>query len=167
MAMSSTCPARVQMLRETGAAGVMVGRGAMRDPWSLLNIAQHLRGEPLTRPTATERHRVLVRFLEDQRPRFRTEQAALGRFKKVANHFCRGVPHGEQPAASSCAARRSRRRSGIADHYSRFSPPTKRIRQPSTVPRRVLNPPAAVGPSSGARCSLDGSAWTACGPRRV
>ena len=84
-----------RMLRETGAAGVMVGRGAMRNPWSLLNIAQHLRGEALTLPTAAERHRVLVRFLEDQRPRFRTEQAALGRFKKVANHFCRGVPHGD------------------------------------------------------------------------
>lgn len=84
-----------RMLRETGAAGVMVGRGAMRNPWSLLQIAQHLNGEPLTHPTADERHRVLVRFLLAQRPRFRTETAALGRFKKVANHFCRGVPHGE------------------------------------------------------------------------
>ncbi|MEC8423736.1 MAG: tRNA-dihydrouridine synthase family protein, partial [Myxococcota bacterium] len=91
-----TDPASAErMLRQTGAAGVMVGRGAMRNPWSLLQIAQHLQGIPLTHPTAGERHRVLVRFLLDQRPRFRTETAALGRFKKVANHFCRGVPHGE------------------------------------------------------------------------
>ena len=88
-------PSAERMLRETGAAGVMVGRGAMRNPWSLLQISRHLRGEVHTPPTAAERHRVLVGFLLDQRPRFRSETAALGRFKKVANHFCRGVPHGD------------------------------------------------------------------------
>ena len=81
-----------ERLQETGAAGVMVGHAESVEP---AQIAQHLQGIPLTHPTAGERHRVLVRFLLDQRPRFRTETAALGRFKKVANHFCRGVPHGE------------------------------------------------------------------------
>ena len=84
------------MLRETGCDGVMVGRGAMRNPWSLLQISQHLRGEPLTQPTPAERERVLLGYLEALRPRSRTERGALGRFKKIANHFTRGLPHGSE-----------------------------------------------------------------------
>lgn len=89
-------PSAVAMFEDTGVAGVMVGRGAMRNPWSLLQISQHLRGEPVTEPTAAERRRVLVWFLRELAERFRSEKAALGRFKKVANHFSRGVPHGDQ-----------------------------------------------------------------------
>ncbi len=89
-------PSAVAMFRDTGVAGVMVGRGAMRNPWSLLQISQHLRGEPITEPTASERRRVLVWFLRELTDRFRSESAALGRFKKVANHFSRGMPHGDE-----------------------------------------------------------------------
>ena len=84
----------VAMLRETGCDGVMVGRGAMKNPWSLLQISQHLRGEPLTHPTPAERKRVLLAFLDGMRDKYATELGALGRFKKVANHFTRGLPHG-------------------------------------------------------------------------
>ncbi len=80
----------LRMLRETGCDGVMVGRGAMKDPWSLRKISDVLAGRPPTEATALEKKRVILGFLEDQRPRYHTEQGALGRFKAVAKHFFDG-----------------------------------------------------------------------------
>lgn len=82
------------MLRETGCDGVMLGRGAMRNPWSLLQIAQHLRGEPVTAVTADERRRALLAFLQRFHETFRHERAALGRFKQIAKHFTLDLPDG-------------------------------------------------------------------------
>lgn len=84
-----------RMLRETGCDGVMVGRGAMRNPWCLLQIGQHLRGEPVIQVTADERRRALLRFLARFHETFRHEKAALGRFKAIAKHFTADLPDGE------------------------------------------------------------------------
>ena len=86
----------LKMFRDTGCAGVMVGRGAMRNPWSLRQIADHLNGRPITQVDADEKERVLLGFLAAVRARAPRDKAALGRFKKVANHFTRGLPHGSQ-----------------------------------------------------------------------
>ena len=87
-------PSAVAMLKETGCDGVMLGRGAMRNPGSLLQIAQHLRGEPVTEITANERRRALLAFLMRFHETFRHEKAALGRFKQIAKHFTMDLPGG-------------------------------------------------------------------------
>lgn len=91
----------LRMFRDTGVDGVMVGRGAMKNPWLLLQIAQVLRGEVPVEVTATERRRVLLEYLERIRvnldpKRDGRERFALGRFKMVANHFVHGLPHGTE-----------------------------------------------------------------------
>ena len=83
-----------RMLRDTGCDGVMIGRGSMRNPWSLLQIAQHLRGETPVTVTAAERRRVLLAFLARFHETFRREKAALGRFKAIAKHFTADLPDG-------------------------------------------------------------------------
>ena len=83
-----------RMLRETGCDGVMIGRGAMRNPWCLLQIAQHLRGEPITQVTAAERKQTLLKFLARFHESFRREKAALGRFKAIAKFFTAELPEG-------------------------------------------------------------------------
>jgi tRNA-dihydrouridine synthase B len=83
------------MLRDTGCDGVMIGRGAMRNPWSLLQIARHLRGEPVMAVTADDRRRALLAFLARFHETFRHERAALGRFKHIAKHFTADLPDGE------------------------------------------------------------------------
>ena len=88
-------PSAERMLRETGCDGVMIGRGAMRNPWSLLQIAQHLRGEPVVEVTAAERQRALLAFLSRFHATFRHERAALGRFKQIAKHFTADLPDGD------------------------------------------------------------------------
>ena len=80
-------PSALAMFEETGCDGVMIGRGAMKNPWVLRQIADVLAGRSPTRVDPLEKQRVIVGFLEDQRLRARTEQGALGRFKGVAKHF--------------------------------------------------------------------------------
>ena len=45
----------LRMLRETGCDGVMVGRGALGNPWLFAEIVAALEGKPYAPPTKTER----------------------------------------------------------------------------------------------------------------
>jgi nifR3 family TIM-barrel protein len=85
----------LSMMRETGVDGVMVGRGAMRDPWCCLQIARALQGKDSIPVNGAMRHRVLLRYLAAIETRFHSEKGTLGRFKKIANHFTQGLPHAE------------------------------------------------------------------------
>jgi len=49
------------LLAQTGAAGVMVGRGAIRNPWIFSQLDAELRGLPVSRPT----HRDLMHYISD------------------------------------------------------------------------------------------------------
>jgi tRNA-dihydrouridine synthase len=43
-----------RVLRETGVRGLMLGRGAIRNPWLFTQIRQHQRGEPVFAPSGRE-----------------------------------------------------------------------------------------------------------------
>lgn len=49
------------VLRTTGAKGLMIGRGAVRNPWIFSQIRQHLAGKPVTLPTG----RNLLAYIHD------------------------------------------------------------------------------------------------------
>lgn len=51
------------MLEETGAAGVMIGRGALRRPWIFKQILERASGRPSPEPTPTERAELVERHL--------------------------------------------------------------------------------------------------------
>lgn len=83
-------------LAESGADGVMVGRGVMRDPWLLRRIAEHRAGVAPYEPSLEERRAVLLRYYDlivgdgaVHNPRY-----ALGKLKKVTGYFTRGLPFG-------------------------------------------------------------------------
>ncbi len=83
----------------SGADGVMVGRGILRNPWLLHQIADDVAGRPIYEPTLTDRRDVLLRYLDDLAARFDGDQEArdgvlLGPIKKAAGYFTRGLPHG-------------------------------------------------------------------------
>lgn len=88
-------PSARETLEQTGADGLMIGRGAIRDPWVFQRIlaAQHGRCQPVV--DAWEKERVLLGYFEDIRARFRTDLGALGRFKKIAKYFVDGVEGGD------------------------------------------------------------------------
>lgn len=50
----SSAPVAAGILRETGARGLMIGRGAVRNPWIFSQIREQLRGGPVTHPTGRE-----------------------------------------------------------------------------------------------------------------
>ena len=55
----------LELLQQTGADGVMIGRGSLGNPWIFGQVAHFLQtGEELPLPTADERIRVALRHLE-------------------------------------------------------------------------------------------------------
>ena len=83
-------------LAETGCAGLMIGRGAIRNPWVFRDIAAALYGgEPVVVDDA-ERERVLLGYFDAILERFGNPEWALGRWKKISKYFCDGVENGEQ-----------------------------------------------------------------------
>ena len=86
-------PSARRMFEETGCAGVMLGRGAIRDPWSLLKIGQWLRGEEVIEVDATERERVLTLYYDRIEEHIEDPTRVAGRMKMIVRHFADGVPH--------------------------------------------------------------------------
>ena len=85
-----------QMIQETNCDGVMVGRGAMRNPWSLLEISNAFSGKPPPTVTSQDKKELLLSFLDTHFEKLRIEKSALGKFKGIAKHFCTGIPEGEK-----------------------------------------------------------------------
>ncbi len=85
-----------RMFEETGCDGVMIGRGAIKNPWVFLQIAQELRGEAPIVVDAVEKRRVLIGYFAGIQDHFRTDRGTLGRMKKIANYFTHGLPYGSE-----------------------------------------------------------------------
>lgn len=83
-------------LEASGADGVMVGRGTMRDPWILRRISDRLAGRTPYRPPLADREAVLLRYFELIARETYTPRAAVGRLKKVTGYFTRGLPYGAE-----------------------------------------------------------------------
>ncbi len=83
-----------RMLDVTGCHGLMIGRGAVRNPWIMDQLACWLRGEPLRHPRAQERHSLLLDYMAFLEGACRSEKGALGRTKKFCGYYTRGLPHG-------------------------------------------------------------------------
>lgn len=101
-------PSAQKMFEDTGCDGLYVGRGAIKNPWLMLQISQWQRGLPITEVTPAERHRVMLGYLEAMQDQIRrnwrkgtpkpakVDAAALGRLKMLANQFCRPLPNGRE-----------------------------------------------------------------------
>jgi tRNA-dihydrouridine synthase B len=97
-----TIDAAHEALRRSGADGVMVGRGILRNPWLLRQIAESLAGEEVREPDLEDRRQVLLGYfaqLEQLGEHFKgddatRERVALGRIKKVSGYFTKGLPFG-------------------------------------------------------------------------
>ena len=82
-------------LAATGCDGLMIGRGAIRDPWVFRKVEAALLGRPAVRVDLAERERVLLAYYEVLERQFKSEKGALGRMKKIARYFADGVPDGD------------------------------------------------------------------------
>jgi nifR3 family TIM-barrel protein len=81
----------LRRLRESGVDGVMIGRGAMANPWIFLQIAQLRRGEQPFEPSPADKCELLLRYFEmclAEMP----ERLALNKLKQLIGQFAVGLP---------------------------------------------------------------------------
>lgn len=79
--------------RETGCDGVLIGRGAMANPWIFRQIEDSLHGREVFQPTLEDKRAVLLEYfgmLRQDMP----EIPAIGRMKQLAGQFTRGLQGG-------------------------------------------------------------------------
>lgn len=87
-------------LRESGVAGVAIGRGALGNPWIFRRTAHFLRtGERLPEPTPAERVAMALRHL-DLMIRYKGEFQGVREMRKHAAWYIRGLP-GAAPARAA------------------------------------------------------------------
>ena len=81
--------------RESGTNGILIGRGAMQNPWIFRQFADALAGREPYQPDLIEKKAVLLEFFEmclEEMP----ELVALGKMKQLAGQFTKGLVGGAQ-----------------------------------------------------------------------
>jgi tRNA-dihydrouridine synthase C len=88
--------AAVAMAEQTGAAGLMLGRGAIRDPWIFSAVRAAFAGEAFPRPSLRELHGYLRELADEVRSegRFAREIDLVNRLKKFTNYIASGISGG-------------------------------------------------------------------------
>jgi tRNA-dihydrouridine synthase B len=79
------------LLTQTGAHGLMIGRGAIRNPWLFNQIRQQLRGETVTLPTGRDVNAYIRALWDSQAGLDRPEHKQCERMKKFLNYLGEGV----------------------------------------------------------------------------
>ncbi|MGV3773606.1 MAG: tRNA dihydrouridine synthase [Verrucomicrobiales bacterium] len=86
----------VEILAKTRARGLMIGRGAIRNPWLFHQIRQQLRGETLFIPTGQDVLLYIRDLFETVKPDEINESAHVQKMKKYMNYLGLGIdPAGE------------------------------------------------------------------------
>ena len=78
--------------RETNCDGILIGRGAMANPWIFRQVEDALAGREPFQPTLEDKRAVLLEYFDLLRADM-PEFAAIGRMKQLAGQFTKGL-HG-------------------------------------------------------------------------
>jgi tRNA-dihydrouridine synthase B len=81
----------LRVLRETSARGLMIGRGAIRNPWVFEQIRQAVRGLPIFRPRASDLLQYIGELYEAVKPPNLRQDAHVQKMKKYMNFIAVGV----------------------------------------------------------------------------
>lgn len=79
------------VLRATGARGLMIGRGAVRNPWIFSQIREHLAGKPATLPSGRQVLDYIHRLYETVCDPTIPEPKGVQKIKKYANFIGEGI----------------------------------------------------------------------------
>ena len=81
-----------RMKKETGCDGVMIGRGALSNPWIFRQIDELWSGTPITQPGVADKYQLIKSYFrllfEEETP------GAIGKMKQFASWFTHAIPHG-------------------------------------------------------------------------
>jgi nifR3 family TIM-barrel protein len=107
----------LDMLRVTGAAGVMIGRGAMGNPWIFAQVLELARGRRPRAPSAAERWQTVERHIALMEGCFEDDRAFAHNLKKYVAAYSKGL---QGSAAFRQAALESDDRGELLDLTRRF-----------------------------------------------
>ena len=88
-----TAEQAIGRLEEAGVDAVMIGRGAIANPWIFRQTSELMRGASPHQPTLAEKQKVLHRYnelLRDELP----ERALTGKLKQMCGYFTHGLAGG-------------------------------------------------------------------------
>jgi len=85
----------LKRFKETGCDGILIGRGAMQNPWIFRQIQDVFEGREPFQPTLEEKQTVLLEFFDLLREDM-PELPALGKMKQLAGQFTKGLVGGAQ-----------------------------------------------------------------------
>jgi len=80
-----------RMFKETGVDGVMLGRGALANPWLISQAWEHINDRPITLKSVPERALFVVEFLQ-KISRDLPPPVVLGKIKKLGGCLSKGFP---------------------------------------------------------------------------
>ena len=81
--------------KESGTDGILIGRGAMQNPWIFRQFQDAINGREPYKPDLTEKKAVLLEFFGMCREEM-PEIVALGKMKQLAGQFTKGLVGGAQ-----------------------------------------------------------------------
>ncbi len=85
----------VTRLRETGCDGIMIGRGATKNPWIFRQAAALLAGGAVAEPTLADRRDLILqhfRWVSEREP----SGFALHKLRKFTSWYTHGLPNGRK-----------------------------------------------------------------------
>lgn len=85
----------LRMMAETGCDGVMVGRGATKNPWLFLQIAARLHGSSVGEPTLADRRGLILEHFRMVAER-ECSTFALHKLRKFTGWYTHGLPNGRK-----------------------------------------------------------------------
>ena len=88
-----TCPEDVRAMLETGCDGVMIGRGAIANPWIFKQTKHYLeKGEHMPEPDVKEKIRICIEHLK-LNVQYKGEKYGVQTFRKHYVGYLKGFPH--------------------------------------------------------------------------
>ncbi len=86
-----SAPQALELLAQTKARGLMIGRGVIRSPWLFNQIRQRLRDEPVTYPSGRDVVEYITALWDSQASFDAPEKTQVERMKKFMNYLGEGI----------------------------------------------------------------------------
>lgn len=107
----------LRMMQQTGADGVMIGRGALGNPWLIRDSVALLQGLPAMKPpTPTERVEMALRHLQDM-VEYKGEHIGVREMRKHGAWYIKGLNGASQTRVLLNSAKSKAEMEEIFQHY--------------------------------------------------